>query len=275
MASIDFIVLRSSPDWRSFDIEQSRSFCRLVGIPDDAVINFAATWDSTFGISYREFRAVCKDIAFRSFDSCIGMEVIRREDIPRCIGPESRFFFTDDDDWFHPDIASICRDLLPTAPDRGGYWGSIRHGYRPWTPPHEEFSELIVEKRPLKPTLYTNNYFCSGGQMASASLDDVFEHWNAHNILHGGRLQMSPIERYLSGANKHPACTVFLMKAMNFSQDRQLLYDLVSAACDAFDGRSFDEELAWVQPYSDEMALLLTKTLASATKLASADEASA
>jgi hypothetical protein len=46
MNNIDFIVLRSSPDWRTFDIQQSRQFCQFVGIPDDAVINFANTWDA-------------------------------------------------------------------------------------------------------------------------------------------------------------------------------------------------------------------------------------
>jgi hypothetical protein len=49
----NFIALRASPDWRSFDVESSRAFCLGVVVPETTVIDFLAIWDATLKVDYR------------------------------------------------------------------------------------------------------------------------------------------------------------------------------------------------------------------------------
>jgi hypothetical protein len=52
----NYIVIRHSPDWLSFDLEASRAFCISVGAPETLIIGFVAVWDAMVGLDYRRSR---------------------------------------------------------------------------------------------------------------------------------------------------------------------------------------------------------------------------
>ena len=49
----NFIVVRHSPDWLSFDPETSRAFCIKLNLPETLIIDFIAVWDAEVAVDYR------------------------------------------------------------------------------------------------------------------------------------------------------------------------------------------------------------------------------
>lgn len=260
----DFIVLRSSPDWLQFDIRDSMEFCRRMHLPEDTVINFCHTWDALFGVGYREFRAAVKDIAFASFRACRDVEIISAADLPHSHRhAQDRFFFTDDDDWFHPDIAPILREKTCPAAD-AAFWGSIRFGARSPSTSFTGAGGPFIERRPIKDVVYTNNYLVGGAAIAKCTFPLLMEHFTAQSLLTGPILKVDRINHYLSCAVKHPASTMFIVNATKFSKDKDVLRALFVEYCDAMAHCSYDPQTFWIKPYAERINDLCARTLASA-----------
>src|SRR2546429_230354 len=106
----NYIVVRHSPDWLSFDIESSRIFLRSLGIKDSIVVDFAAIWDRTFAVDYRTFRQRIKDISTRNYAAVADATVLDLADFERRRGGERDLtIFVDDDDWLHGDVFNLIR----------------------------------------------------------------------------------------------------------------------------------------------------------------------
>jgi len=212
----NYIVLRHSPDWLSFDEEQSRSFLSVRNLPETAVIDFMTVWDAGMAVDYRSFRHAIKLIAMETIHAVEGSTFLSHAQL-RAITPEpdDLIVFTDDDDWLAPDL--FVRLHEAGAAGDGAKWGSIKFGPAFFGEPNGLYF------RPIDNQIYTNNAAVSGRVIQRLGIDSVFEHGNLKQRLDSAAYAPSTLAQYLSLANKHPCCTltatVFLMRRDSFRSD--------------------------------------------------------
>jgi hypothetical protein len=240
--AMNFIVLRQSPDWLTFDLDATRSFCTRVGVPENMIIDFVKQWDSTLNLDYRKFRHAMKQITLSSIAACSDSALVSSADL-RALNERDLIYFTDDDDWVMPDLFAVLHSY---DIQDGFLWGSIRVGPGP----------AVVEKRAFSNTIYTNNYCVTGRVVRRLGLDAVFEHSGANNNFNSGLFAPTKIERYLSCANKHPCCTV------NIKHDPD--FDLcvgMARFLEQLSNPTFDEETSWARPYISELKRTVSAAL--------------
>lgn len=223
----NYIVLRHSPDWLSYDLEQSRSFCATANVPEGTVLDFVALWDQTMAVDYRRFRHVIKRIALANFHAVAeGRFCTTTEFEAIATSLEDLIVFVDDDDWLAPDLFVRLRHM-PHLTD-GAMWGSIRLGpvfsHPPQPPPYG-----IFHPRPIDNVLYTNNYAVSGLAMARLGWSSLYEHFDAQQQYNAAAYRPATVSEYLSVANKHPCSTLaakFFLESQAFRADprRELMH---------------------------------------------------
>jgi hypothetical protein len=226
----NLIVLRRSPDWRSFDLNDSRRFCSSIGRPEDLVIRFAEQWKSSHRLDYRQFRHEVKQIALASIATCRNATLVNLGDIHvATLADNDLLYFTDDDDWVIPDLFAILR---AEQIEDGFLWGSLWLGLR-------RLGESIFVKRDLDARVYTNNYCVAGGFVRRLGLAAVMEHFDAQNAFDANASRVRRLPRYLSCTNKHPCSTLMIeFGAPGLAEVAPLLADL-----------RLDDESAWIAPY--------------------------
>src|SRR6516225_6315357 len=72
----NYVVIRHSPDWLSFDSEASRAFCVKCNLPEALIIDFMALWDAAVAVDYRQFRFRVKEIAQQALVSVACAQII-------------------------------------------------------------------------------------------------------------------------------------------------------------------------------------------------------
>ena len=63
-----YVVERQSPDWATLDdryFDEMRAFARLIGRPENMMVDYVRLWDDTFPLSFFQVRARLKEIAMR------------------------------------------------------------------------------------------------------------------------------------------------------------------------------------------------------------------
>jgi hypothetical protein len=217
-----YIVLRQSPEWATqtyADLEKTRDFCRLIGRPENFMIERVLLWDRTFRTGFFAVRQVLKEISLENFRSVSGAILVSLEQTRNALDPDAFYLFTDDDDWYHPGIARVLSGLDPRACE-AILWHSalFRRGLAPRQPD----------------AFYTNNYAVSGAMLAQkrGNLERVYQHFEAHKTFFGktpisiarrigyaslvrrfmvkGFCPIIRLSEYLSMTNKHPASTLVL-----------------------------------------------------------------
>ena len=202
----NIIVLRRSPDWLNFDMEETRAFCRAIGIAESAVIDFAARWDQQTNLGYLAFRAAVKDIALDMMRACRNAIIVDYRDLAAMVvDDDDIFYFSDDDDWVAPNLFPVLREH-PVVD--GFLWGSVYVGRLFVDTPQENFASPVISKRDFGKVVYTNNYAVSGRALRSLGLPRVQEHFHAQQALDSGDFEPSPVHAHLSAAAKHFCCTV-------------------------------------------------------------------
>src|SRR5581483_11384155 len=226
---MNFILVRQRPNWLTFNLEDTRSFCKRFDYPENMIIDFARDWDAALSIDYRNFRHAMQQIALASITTCADSTLVSSLDV-NALNDEDLVYFIDDDDWVAPDLFKALRSW----PLHDGFlWGSIRVGFGPVT----------IQKRAFDKTVYTNNYCVTGRLLRRLGIEPLFEHFNAQTAFDAGSFSVKRIERYLSCANKHPCCTMNIKfnPAFDFHADMAAILRGLSAP--------IDEEISWIRPY--------------------------
>jgi hypothetical protein len=213
----NLLVLRTSPDWTTFDIERSREFLKALRLPEDLIVAFAALWDSHFKVDYRGVRAQLKALALETYNDVRQASLLRHEEWDGKGRPDGRVAFVDDDDWMSPGLF----ESLPatTSGEDGVRWGSLRLG-RVFAP--NGYAEPAIQRRPLDRTVYTNNYAVTARALARLGRAAFFEHNAAQKSFDQPGFTLVTSEKYLSCAVKHPCCTMsvnYLMSLEDFRSD--------------------------------------------------------
>jgi hypothetical protein len=213
----NLLILRASPDWNTFDIEQSRGFLRSLRLPEDLIIEFAALWGKHFKVDYRSVRAQLKTLALQTYGEVRQASLLRHEEWDGNGEPGGRVAFVDDDDWMSP---GLFESLPATTPGEDGVrWGSLRLG-RGFAP--DGYAEPPIQRRPLDRIVYTNNYAVTAPALARLGPDAFFAHDAAQKSFDRPDFTLVASEQYLSCAVKHPCCTMsanYLMSREDFRSD--------------------------------------------------------
>ncbi|HWR73340.1 MAG TPA: hypothetical protein VN604_09225 [Nitrospirota bacterium] len=166
-----YIVLRQSPDWAKqtyADLEKTREFCRIIGREETHVIDRVLLWDRTFTTSFFSARQFMKELTQETFRKVSGATVVTLADVKSVLDRRAFYLFTDDDDWYHPEIAQVLSKLDPRTCN-AVLWRSAELG--------------VLSGYDLQDTnaFYTNAYAVSGEVMLQRNdvLDRVTQHFEA------------------------------------------------------------------------------------------------
>lgn len=208
VTSLNYVVLRRSPDWAHFDIEQTRVFlAAFPSIDNDLIVKFAEHWDSVMAMRYVDYRQAMKDLAVSTARAVRRATFVTLDDLPDLdIHDDDRLFFTDDDDWVNPDLF----ERLEQSPSNGDgwLWNSVFVGKLFGDTPQEGPESPVVRERPASDTVFTNNYAVTGSAFRRLGAGALLEHTNAQQALDAGSFVPGRSVEYLSAANKHLCCTV-------------------------------------------------------------------
>lgn len=259
-----YIVLRQSPEWATqtyADLEKTRDFCRLIGWPENFIIDRVMLWDRTFRTGYFAVRQVLKEISLENFRSVGGANLVFLEQARKAFDPDAFYLFTDDDDWYRPDIGRVLSELAPRACEAiVWHFGRLRGGLTPRQPD----------------AFYTNNYAVSGTMLAQkrGNLEKVYQHYKAHETFFGktpttmarrigyaslvrrfmitGFCPIIRLSEYLSMSNKHPASTVVL-KSLGENPTPEQLRTLVENSILGNKSAVVPPEFHWAVPFMERV----------------------
>jgi hypothetical protein len=212
----NYIRIRASPDWLVWDPEDSRAFCRNIGVPETLIVDYVSLWNSAFRVDYRRFRHELKRIASATLSRVKNAALATN--LP-ALNDGDLVAFTDDDDWLAPDLFEHLR-----GSGEGFRWGSVRLG-PVFANPAEPAYSTIYHLRPVDRLVYSNNYAATGRAIKRLGVNALLEHWNAQrrsDALLWKRWRPASVPHHLSVANKNPCSTVaakFFLAQDSFRRD--------------------------------------------------------
>jgi hypothetical protein len=243
----NLLILRASPDWATFDTEDTRAFLKSLALPETLIIEFVALWDRHFKVGYRDVRAQLKALALQTYAGVRQATLLAHTEWDGVVAPDGRAAFIDDDDWMSP---GLFESLPPPGPDEdGARWGSLRLG-RVFAA--DGYAVPIIQRRPLDRVVYTNNYAVTARALRRLGRTAVFEHNFAQAAFDQPDFTAAASAHYLSCAVKHPCCTMsinYLMSQGDFRADpRRELANFM----DRVDAMSVDGMDAWLRkPFAE------------------------
>jgi hypothetical protein len=239
----NYLVLRNSPNWLSYNDRQSRDFCTRFALPENTIIDFIAMWDAALDVDYRLFRHIMKGTSLANFRQVHDSIFLEHVDFrAMALEPDDLIVFVDDDDWLAPDLFTHLRD----APGQdGAKWGSVRVGpvfsHSPETPAHG-----VLYDRPIDDVLYTNNYATTGHSLIRLGLEQLFEHRDAQRQFDVGAYRPNTVPQYLSAANKHPCSTMAVLFFLSFEPFRRDPRTEISRFAEALARSSPEPNVHWI-----------------------------
>jgi hypothetical protein len=240
----NYVVLRDSPTWLSYNDQQARDFCARFALPENTIADFITIWDAALDVDYRHFRHIMKDTALANFRQVHDSIFLEHAEF-RTIAPEpdDLVVFADDDDWLAPDLFIRLREASDYRD--GAKWGSIRVG-----PVFSHLAETqthgVFYARPIDRVLYTNNYAVTGRTLARLGFEQLFEHRDAQKQFDVGAYRPSTVPQYLSAANKHPCSTMAALFFLSFEPFRRNPRAEISRFADALAQSSLEPNAPWI-----------------------------
>jgi hypothetical protein len=267
--SRNFIIIRASPDWLNFDLEETRAFCRSLGQREGLIIEFADRWRQVFEVTYCELRHEMKAITLDTIAATRHCELGKISDLADP-ADDDLFVFMDDDDWTAPHLFEALRSLTPA--EDGWFWGSIFLGSFSVDVPGTEDAPgrtagtPALQKRALHDFLYTNNYAVTGRCVRRLGLHALFNHMDAQQALRTGGFKPLKVGAYLSCANKHPWCTMAIASNSQSPDFFQRLYPMIVDYAHALRPVELDGDTRWIKPYLDRLGACVARTLSTAAR---------
>lgn len=195
------IVLRDSQDWARLDhsyLDTTTWMDQILGRPPGFTKSFIELWDATFNVPFFEVRHELKQIAQRTLFAVRDAEVVPVSAVTRW-PPAGLMFFTDDDDWYAPDIVA---SVTPYSSGRDCVsWPAWR--FNGWFVPRDD----VV--------------FASNGYAVTARAPlgrnwrpRVFMHGRAYTTVARSALSHCEVPSRLSVLNRHPASAIAIRDAI-------------------------------------------------------------
>ena len=265
-----YIILRQSPDWAKqtyADLEQTRAFCKLIGRPETYIIDRVLLWDKTFRTSFFAARQFMKDISQENFRTVEHTRLVLSADIQTVLDRNALYLFTDDDDWYHPQIAQRLAAIDPRACDVVLFLtGTLGPGLTLWenhyacsTNGYAVSGEVLLQKPgnikrvmqhfDAQASFIRKNYASVLRRIGYASLYRRLTVRSYQSVVR--------LPEYLSISNKHPASTLSLSDVVT----REDLIKLLTTAVEANKKISLPVEFSWSRGYIDRVTGFLEDLL--------------
>ncbi len=255
------VAVRYSPDWLALTDDDTRRFLRRHHIDENLLVDFMALWDRNLKVDYRSFRDEIAKLSRASFAAVRGAEVIPLEVLRETKrASDDLIAFVDDDDWLSPGLFEELEKACP-RPLNGIWWGSILVG--PQLTTYEDSQTVpLIELRPLKRVIYTNNYAVTGRALNHHGYPRLFEHYHADRRF--GKFWGPPKKEplYLSAASKHPCSTVSVQFFMAQPQFRADPRRHVERFADQLAEAVIPAEYGWLKQPVDAVEALVRRALA-------------
>lgn len=253
------VVLRQSPDWHALasgEHHDTAAFDRFIGRPVGTTAELIAFWNATFPVGFYEARASMKDVTLDNLHRMAGVAVLPLEQFRPPYDGQALYAFTDDDDWFAPDLADALLGSSAGVSD-AAVWTSVRFDGGFLTRPNDGFC-------------YTNTYCVHGGFLAGGDAERgaaAVQHMSAQVLLHEPGVFLARLDRPLSVTHKHPCSTLTLERARREGG----LLDLLGAyrryqAKSSGERRAEAGSVAWALPYTDRVSALFASLPRSPTE---------
>lgn len=215
------IVKRRTLNWANIDFpafkEESKSFCRNWGQPEDYAYRLAQLWDQTFTHGYFETRHRLKLIAEQNLDSLTDAHIStwsKDREIPLLDAP---YVFIDDDDWFSPELPRVL-NLLSRDNFDIVLWRATNIGS-----PNQVLPIFYWGRNGR---CMTHNYAVSRAWIDQNSIEDVMIHGRAMSTIHAMK-NVQQLDVCLSVSNKGPISSVSLHKGLNGELEPHKLASLI------------------------------------------------
>jgi hypothetical protein len=261
----NYIVVRHSPDWLSFDPESSRALCVKCGMPETLVIDIMAVWDAAVAVDFRQFRLRLKEIAQQTLLRVEGGRIIddaafRALALAGDVPADALVVFIDDDDWLAPHLFTRLRELTAAAAGDAGFkWGPARLGRDfNWSLDADANFALrpTITLRPID-RIYTNNYAVSSAALRRLGIDAVCEAFSAQVQFESGRFKPDTVAQYLSCIIRHPASPTVASVLLGSEDFRRDPRADISRWSEGVMGAPLPVDLAWMASPRDQLAALL------------------
>lgn len=242
------IVKRPTLNWSEIDFptfkQESKSFCRSWGRPEDHAYNLAKLWDRTFSHGYFETRHRIKLIAERNLNTLDEVQISQwseEREIPQLDAP---YVFIDDDDWFSPELPKIMNLLTPDKLDIV-LWRVTNIGS-----PNQPIPVFYWGK---SGRCMTHNYAVSGRWIDQHSIEDVMDHGRAMKTIHALD-NVLQLDVCLGVSNKGPISSVSLHKGLAGELEPPKLASLVATYLDRMATITMADlaHIAWAKDLVDE-----------------------
>jgi hypothetical protein len=267
-----YIVLRQSPDWAKQtydDLEKTKTFCRLIGRPETFIIDRVLMWDKTFNISFFAARQMMKDISQLNFATIEDTVQVPATDIERVLDRKAFYLFTDDDDWYYPQIARHLSKIDPRACDvvlwltatLGSGLNPMQGHYACSTNGYAVSGEVLLQKKGNIERV--TQHFDAQAAFIRNSYASVLRHIGYASLYRrltvAGYQSTVRLPHYLSVTNKHPASTLSL-------EEISTPEELITMITDGVAGNKkmcLPAEFCWAKPHIDRVTVFLEDLLAS------------
>jgi hypothetical protein len=218
------IVKRRTPDWPSFNLDETRQFCARLGFPETLILDFAAIWDSAMRFSYLEYRELMKTLSLQTIAGVKGVDVL---------------------------------DLDGEV----ALWGSVYVGRLYTDAETAKTDDAPLHFRPLDgKTFYTNNYAVTGSAIVRHGARRLLEHYDAQESFESRLIEPSLVESYMSAANKHPCCTMAILYNTPSTHYRQNMRSELQRFNDDLQNSLESSPTSWLTPFVENLLKINRKT---------------
>ncbi len=270
-----YIILRQSPDWAKqtyADLDATRSFCRIIGRPETYIIDRVLLWDKTFRISFFAARQVMKEISLDNFRSAEGATLVPIAEIHSVLDRNALYLFTDDDDWYHPQIARHLAPIDPRACDVIQWLAAtLDEGVKLWddhyacsTNGYAVSGEVLLQ-RPGNIKRVTQ-HFDAQATFVRKSYASVLRRIGYASLYRRltvrGFQSIVRLSDYLSITNKHAASTLSLA-VLGDAMSSEILVDLIRRKLEANKKISLPDACSWARSMIERVNEFMERLLQS------------
>lgn len=285
------IVVRNAPDWgasATLWVKEKRLDPALF-LPNPLPPSFPSNtadlihlWNRLFDIDFFTLRQKIKEIAYQAFDKMNPDLLITQREFEAnkaYFVENSAIYFTDDDDFAHPDLFNRVVPLIEDSVDCVR-WSSISIGkhienrrverhfprLRPWlqyqaelrpnklpflVPIFQSRADLRGVKNQLSILpLHTNNYLMKLSSLSSEKLEKFIDHVAASSNLWKSGLKVESLEyEWLSVTIKHPASISAFSNLVKGTNNDAEIRSRMSEYVLSHSAVSFPKVIDWIIPY--------------------------
>jgi hypothetical protein len=224
------VAIRPSPDWSELarDYRDFTAIDPLRYLPPRFVPDFPLNiaeligrWNALSSVDFFACRARLRAIAAATW-AASGAQIVAWQDLPAALaeGPAQAVFFSDDDDWYAPDLPARLADIDVSAADVAVF-PMARVGFQSITFVDPSAVPMPCFVRPARflQRYHTNNYALLPRAQLAENLAPMQDHFDAsaHGDLRGFVDRHVP--RIVSATNKTPCAASWLQRRLDAPED--------------------------------------------------------